>query len=279
MRLLVTGATGTVGGSVARALAATDHEVVALVRDPAKYDGPEGVEVVQGDLTNADSVRRALQGADRAFLNMAEDNGATFAQVAGQVGLGHVVLLSSFTVVTQIPLGDDNIVTARHRAGEAALTAAGVPSTFLRAAGFDYNFLMWTSALGEGVVRAPWLDVHLPVVDPDDIAASAAAVLLAESPAGGAYSITGPAALSVTDQTAIAAEVLGRDLRVESLDLDVAKAAAFPEGTPDLVVDSVFGTFGPEAATLPVSRDVEALTGHRAHTFAQWVDRNRAAFS
>lgn len=279
MRLLVTGATGTVGGSVARDLAGTDHDVVALVRDPAKYHAPAGVEVIQGDLTNADDVRRALQGADRAFLNMADDNGATFAEVAGQVGLGHVVLLSSFTAVTPIALGDDNIVTARHRAGEAALTAAGVPSTFLRPAGFDYNFLMWTSALGEGLVRAPWLDVKLPVVDPDDIAAAAAAVLVSESPAGGAYSITGPAALSVTDQTAIAGEVLGRDLRVEALDLAVAKAAAFPEGTPDVVVDSVFGTFGPEAAVLPVSGDVEALTGRPAHTFAQWVERNRAAFA
>lgn len=279
MKLLVTGATGTVGGSVARALATTDHEVVALVRDPAKYTAPDGVEVVQGDLTSADDVRRALQDVDRAFLNMADDNGDVFAEAAGKAGLGHVVLLSSFTAVTEIPLGDENIVTARHRAGEAALTAAGVPSTFLRPSGFDYNFLMWTSAIADGVVRAPWLDVKLPVVDPDDIAAAAVAVLLAEKPAGGAYSITGPAALSVTDQTAIAAEVLGRDLRVEALDLQVAKAASFPEGTPDFVVDSVFGTFGPEASVLPVSNDVEALTGRPANTFAQWVERNRAAFA
>ena len=279
MRLLITGATGTVGGAVARALAVTDHEVVALVRDPAHYEAPAGVEVVQGDLTSADDVRRALAGVDRAFLNMADDNGAAFAEVAGEIGLGHVVLLSSFTAVTQIPLGDNNIITARHRAGEAALKAAGVPATFLRASGFDYNFLMWAGALDDGVVRAPWLDVKLPVVDPDDIAAAAVAVLTAESPEGGAYSITGPEALSVTDQTAIAARVLGRELRTEAVDLAVAKAAAFPEGTPDFVIDSVFGTFGPEATVLPVSTDVETLTGRPAHGFAEWVERNRAAFA
>lgn len=130
MKLLVTGATGTVGGTIAQDLAATEHEVVALVRDPAKYDPPAGVAIVKGDLTNLDDVRRALAGVDRAFLNMADDNGVPFAEVAGQVRLGHVVLLSSFTAVTQLPLGDDNIVTARHRAGEAALTAAGVSSMF-----------------------------------------------------------------------------------------------------------------------------------------------------
>lgn len=279
MKILVTGATGTVGGSVARELAASDHQIVALVRDPATYDAPAGVEVVQGDLTVADDVRRALTGVDRAFLNMADDNGAVFAEVAGEVDLDHVVLLSSFSAVTELPLGDGNIVAARHRAGEEALTGAGVPATFLRASGFAYNFLWWTTDSADGVIRAPWLDVELPVVDPDDIAASAVAVLTAPTPEAGAYSITGPEPVSVTDQTAIAAEVLGRDLRAERLDLDVAKADAFPEGTPDVVVDSVFGTFGPEARVLPVSRDVEALTGRPPHTFAQWVQRNRDAIA
>lgn len=279
MRILVTGATGTVGGDVMTALAPTPHEIVALVRDPSKLDGPDNVEVVQGDLTNADDVRRALSGVDRAFLNMADDNGALFAQVAGETGLDHVVLLSSFTAVTPLPPGEDNIISARHRAGESALIAAGVPSTFLRASGFDYNFLMWTSEIGSGVVRAPWLDVALPVVDPRDIANSAIAVLLDEFPSGGAYSITGPARLTVSNQTGIAAEVLGRELEVEPLDLEVAKSSAFPEGTPSFVVDSVFGTFGPEASVLPVSSDVEKLTGRPAGTFAEWVERNRAAFA
>lgn len=279
MKLLVTGATGTVGGALVDLLADTDHEVVVLVRNPATFSGPAGVEVVQGDLTSSDDVRAALKGVDRAFLNMADDNGAVFAEVAGEVGLEHVVLLSSFTAVTDIALGEANIVTARHRAGESALMEAGVPSTFLRPSGFDYNFLMWAGEASQGVVRAPWLDVKLPVVDPVDIAASAAAVLTAASPAGGAYSITGPEQLSVSDQTAIAAEVLGRDLRVEAVELQAAKAAAFPEGTPDVVVDSVFGTFGPEAAVVPVSGDVEALTGRPAHTFGQWVERNKAVLS
>jgi hypothetical protein len=105
------------------------------------------------------------------------------------------------------------------------------------------------------------------------------AVLVAGSPAGGAYSITGPDALSVADQTAIAASVLGRELRAEQFDLQVAKSHAFPEGTPDSVVDSVFGTFGPEAAVVPVSGGVQAPTGRPARTFAQWVEWNRAAFA
>lgn len=279
MKILVTGATGTVGGGVIDQLSTSPHQVVALVRNPSAYDPPAGVEVVEGDLTVADDVRRASAGVDRAFLNMADDNGAVFAAVAGEEGLEHVVLLSSFSATADLPLGADNIVTARHRAGEQALTDAGVPATFLRASGFAYNFLMWTGDISDGVVRAPWLDVKLPVVDPADIAAAAVAILTADAPAGGAFSITGPEAISVSDQTAVAEQILGRGLRQEQIDLAVAKSNAFPAGTPEVVVDSVFGTFGPEASALPVSADVETLTGRPARSFAQWAERNKAAIS
>lgn len=137
MKILVTGATGTVGGHVARQLSGGDHQVVALVRDSTKADLPAVVELVQGDLTDAADVRAALQDVDRAFLNMADDNGAVFAAVAAEAGTGHVVLLSSFAAVTTLPSGTGNIISARHHSGEQALTDAGVPATFLRATGFD----------------------------------------------------------------------------------------------------------------------------------------------
>lgn len=282
MRILVTGATGTVGGLVLRHLATSagqqGHQLRALVRNPGTFAAPADVEVVRGDLTDADDVRAALGGVHRAFLNMADDNGAAFAAAAGQVGVAHVVLLSSFSTVVELARGDENTVTARHRAGEQALIGAGVPATFLRAAGFDDNFLMWASEAKNGVVRAPYLDVKLPVVDPADIAACAVAVLLADSPPGGAYSITGPQPLSVRDQTEIVSRVLGRPLAVEAIPEADAKAAAFPEGTPDVVTDSVFGTFGRAAAALPVSDDVEGLTGRPARTFEQWAGEHADAF-
>lgn len=278
MHILVTGATGTVGGQVATVLATSEHRITALVRDPSRYTAPDGVDVVRGDLTDADDVRGALTGVDRAFLTMADDDGSVFASVAGETGLRHAVLLSSFAAHLPLVLGEGNIVAARHRAGESALTEAGVPATFLRAAGFDYNVLMWTGAIRNSVVRAPFLDVPLPVIDPADIAACAAAVLLAEVPPTGPFSITGPQALSVRDQTAVLAQVLGRDLTLEQIPVAAAKAAAFPAGTPDVVVDSVFGTFSEEAAALPVSGGVELLTGSAPRTFQQWATRHVEAF-
>lgn len=278
MKLLVTGATGTVGGHVTRQLIGRGHDIRVLVRDRSRADFPAEVEVVEGDLTNAADVRRALDGVDRAFLNMADDNGATFATVAAEAGLGHVVLLSSFTAVTPLTNGDANIVTARHKAGEQALTDAGVPATFLRAAGFDYNILMWAGSVRDGVIRAPYLDVKLPVVHPADIAASATAVLLADTPQSGAFSITGPEKLSVQDQAAALSTLLGREVRVEQLTEEAAMAQSFPEGTPDFVMTSVLGTMSEPAAVLGISTDVQMLTGQAPRTFRDWASENLAAF-
>ncbi|WP_427015872.1 SDR family oxidoreductase [Pseudarthrobacter sp. P1] len=279
MKILVTGATGTVGASVAKQLLGRGHHIAALVRNPEAATLPEGIEVIKGDLTNHDDVRRALAGFDRAFINMAKDNGAVFAEAAAAAGLEHVVLLSSFTVSTPIPLGGSNVITARHRAGEKTPVEAGLPSTFLRCSGFNYNFLMWTSESARGVVRAPYLDAKLPVVHTEDIASSAVAVLLTEQPRGGAFSITGPQALSVRDQATIAGDVLGREFRVERINIDTANATAFAEGTPAIVRESALGAMGAEATALAVSGDVLALTGHPARTFTDWVATHQHAIA
>ncbi len=262
MKLLITGATGTVGGALIQHLAGTRHHLRALVRNPAKAQLPDGVEIVQGDLTNPGDLRRALDGVDRAFLNMADDNGEHFAAVAGQLGLGHVVLLSSFTVTVPLPLGEDNVVTARHRAGEQALHAAGVPATLLRPAGFYTSLLAWTSALADSVVGAPHLDV----------------ALLADAPPAAAFSITGPKALTVRDQTRILGEVLGRELRTEQITEQQAKDTALPAGTPDRVAASILATASPAAAALPVSGDVQQLTGRGPRTFQRWTTEHATAF-
>ncbi|HEY6542736.1 MAG TPA: SDR family NAD(P)-dependent oxidoreductase [Ktedonobacteraceae bacterium] len=69
MKYFVTGATGFVGSHVARRLVEKGHEVVVSVRTPSKARelAELGVTVTQGDVTDKESMRGAMQGVDGVF--------------------------------------------------------------------------------------------------------------------------------------------------------------------------------------------------------------------
>ncbi len=69
MKVLVTGGTGFIGGNLARRLVAQGHQVRALARPGSNTltIDSTGVEVVPGDILDADSVDRGLQGCQWVF--------------------------------------------------------------------------------------------------------------------------------------------------------------------------------------------------------------------
>jgi uncharacterized protein YbjT (DUF2867 family) len=107
MRVLVTGATGYIGGRLVPRLLEQGHTVRCLVRTPAKLrDVPwaSRVEVVQGDVTDADSVRTACEGIDvfyylvhslgtRGFDDLDRNAARTVASAAAATGVKRMVYL------------------------------------------------------------------------------------------------------------------------------------------------------------------------------------------
>jgi len=105
--ILVTGATGHQGGAVARELLARKHTVRAMTRKPdsdaAKALARQRAEVVKGDLNDAESLRRAVQGAWGVFAVQntweagvagEETQGKRIAELARQAGVQHYVYTS-----------------------------------------------------------------------------------------------------------------------------------------------------------------------------------------
>lgn len=105
--ILVTGATGTQGGAVARHLLAKGHAVRAMTRKPeaerARELAKAGAEVVHGDLDDSASLSGALDGVWGAFavqntweagVEGEEEQGKRFAEVAHKKGAKHYVYTS-----------------------------------------------------------------------------------------------------------------------------------------------------------------------------------------
>src|ERR1700756_5575423 len=102
MKVLVTGATGTVGGEVVKALLQRGVDVRALTRkQPKPGTFPGAVEIALGDLSDPVSVAEAIKGVDESFLlngNVADEStqALTAYGLAKKASLKHVTYLSVF---------------------------------------------------------------------------------------------------------------------------------------------------------------------------------------
>jgi len=69
MKYFITGATGFIGGRLVRQLREAGHEVIAVVRNPAKAQdlAQLGVTLHQGDVTEKESMRKPMTGVDGVF--------------------------------------------------------------------------------------------------------------------------------------------------------------------------------------------------------------------
>jgi uncharacterized protein YbjT (DUF2867 family) len=142
VRVLVIGATGYVGGRLVPRLLADGHEVRCLVRNPAKLqdvDWADEVEVVPGDATDPDAVRRAARDVDAAVHLVhsmdapgfdARDRRAAevLADAASASGVRRIVYLSGLQPAT----GTSAHLASRREVGEVFLDGA-VPAAVLQA--------------------------------------------------------------------------------------------------------------------------------------------------
>ncbi|MFD0318761.1 NAD(P)H-binding protein [Streptomyces flavalbus] len=279
--IVVTGATGNVGRSLVRTLAAAGAPVTATSRGIADADLPDGVRRLPADLTDVESLRPVLEGADALFLQ----NGGPSAQLldapgilgaAKAAGVERVVLLSSQGVTTRPESASHGGVA---RAIEDAVRQSGLDWTVLRPGGFASNAFAWAASVrAERTVAAPFADVGLPVVDPDDIAEVAAVALREDGHAGRSYELTGPAVITPRAQAAALGDALGEPVRFVELTREQARERLLAF-MPEPVAETTLTILGaPTPAERRLSPDTERVLGRPARAFADWARRYVAAF-
>lgn len=240
--ILVTGATGNVGGRAAEWLVAKGLPVRLLVRDPARKPQLPGAQVAVGDYADENAMARALRGVETMFVVSAkappgerERLHKQAFEAAKGANVRHVVYLS-----LQGAAPDSSYPYSRdHWRSERLLKDTGLPHTILRNGKYAEQIL---EMLGDdGVVRGPGDEGRVAWITREDSARMVAAIL--ESPPGGTIDVTGPEALTLDETMAILTSVVGRRLSYAEETQEIARGRALMKGEPEWRADLAAGAY------------------------------------
>lgn len=223
MRVLVTGASGFVGGRLAPALVEAGHEVRAMTRRPERYTGAG--TPVPGDVHDGASLVAAMEGCtaayylvhslgDAEFAERDAEAARTFAKAAAEAGVERIVYLGG--------LGDDADDLSEHlrsrREVERLLGEGGVPVTVLRAGiVVGHGGISWelTRQLVEhlpAMITPRWVRTRTQPIAVADVIRYLVGVLDAPGTTGRTFEIGGPEVLEYAEMLRRVAAIEGRTL-------------------------------------------------------------------
>ena len=280
-RVLVIGATGTVGSQVVSQLLAKRGSVRALVRNPSTACLPPQVELVRGDLTIPETLDPCFEGMDDVFLVWTAPPPAVTPAIERIAKHARRIVYLSAPIKTPHPLFQQpNPARTLNEQIERLLEASGLEWTFLRPGMFAANALSWWAPQirNGNVVRWPYLSTPTAPIDERDIARVAVLALCGDGHAGKDYVLTGPQSLTQFEQISIIGQVLGRGLRIEEISPDQApreQLSGIPPGAMKMLLGAWAAASGQPAF---VTSTVAELTGTPAQSFSGWVAAHSSAF-
>jgi uncharacterized protein YbjT (DUF2867 family) len=272
--LVVTGATGRLGGRVARRLAERDVPQRLLVRSPERAPRLSGATPVRASYDDHGAVVRGLAGAETVLMVSASESAdrlaqhRTFVDAAVEAGVRHLVYISFFGAAPDavFTLARDHFHTEEH------IRATGLAYTFLR--DNIYADFVPDLAGADGVIRGPAGQGRAAFVSQDDIADAATAILnRPDEHAGAVYDLTGPESLSLAEAAAVLSEVQGRRVTYHPETIEEAYASRASYGAPQWELDAWVSTYTAIAAGQleAVSDAVPRLAGRPATSVADVV--------
>lgn len=273
MTILVTGATGTIGRHITEQLAAQGHVVRALTRNAKSANLPDGVDVVEGDLTRPESIEPVLEGV--SAMHLISFNSADYAALATGREILTRAAAAGVKRVTVLTGQESELAVAE------AVAASGLQWTHVRP-GVDYmaNKLEWAKSIAAGEpVRAAFGGFRTALIHEADVASVIVAALTSDGHHGRTYAPTGPHIIGRAEAAKIIGEVTGE--RVEFVELSRGEAlekmltAGITEEAASFVLD--YEENQPETSTT-VTDVVERLTGRPPRTFEEWIREHADRF-
>jgi uncharacterized protein YbjT (DUF2867 family)/tryptophan-rich sensory protein len=223
--VLVTGATGYVGGVLVPALLDRGWRVRVLTRSRRGLEGKpwaHDVEAVEGDATSAQDCRRAMDGVDVAYYLLHSMDGKgdfmerdrsmarTFAQAASDAGVGRIVYLSGLHPEGRL----SDHLASRVEVGDIFL-AGPVPATVLQAGivlgdgSASFDMLRHLTERLPAVIAPRWLRNRIQPIAVDDVVHYLAGSAEMGPEVNRTFDIGGPEVLTYAEMMQRYAEIVG----------------------------------------------------------------------
>jgi uncharacterized protein YbjT (DUF2867 family) len=242
--ILLTGATGTAGSSIAKEFVEQRVPVRILVRDKTKarqFENIPTVEIVEGDMSAPNSLARALDGVDRALMISAPvmdmvDTQHRFIDASKAAGVRHVIKFSGLDARpdTTFPFG------LMHLEIEKYLEASGLAWTQLRPTGFMQEYLREApSIVKDGALYLALGDTRLNPIDVRDVAKVGFLLLRDGGHEGERIPMTGPEALTMADIAERISRATGRTVRYVPISAEQRRQALIAHGIPAPIADAL----------------------------------------
>lgn len=280
-KILVTGATGTIGKALVNSLQQKNVSFVAGVRntEQAKEKLGNNVEVVEFDFSNPATFERATEGVNKVFLlgpplvlNLDEVL-KPFIDFLKSKNILRVVYISALGLEKVKELPFHEIIIKK-------LEADGFELTVLKPTFFAQNFknYEWENITERGITFNVAGDGKTAFVDVNDIGAVAAHTLVEEGHSGKSYELTGPELLSYSDAAALLTEVLGKPIVYPNPTAEAYKGALAAAGAPAFIADYMIAVSSliKNRFVEVVSNDVEKITGKKPTALKEVLKRDFA---
>jgi NAD(P)H dehydrogenase (quinone) len=221
--ILVTGASGHVGGMALRCLSAMGCPVAAMARNPRKAEEtvPAGVPIRIANYDDVASLKISFEGVSSLLFVASDGDGrdvlrhhANVIDAAAATSIKQVIFMS----ILDIEETSQFYYTPVYRDAERRLTESGLSCTILRCGLYsDLLLSHWIEpARATGELWLPVGQARIAPVSRKDVAAAAASLTAAADRDGKVYELTGPKAYSFDEIADLANEVFGTRIRYVS---------------------------------------------------------------
>lgn len=275
-RILVVGASGTVGSELSRLLVAQGESVRKATSRP-----PSAPDQVQLDLVSRAGLDAAFDGIERAFLLAPPGHADQESLLAPLIDAATAHRLEKVVLMTA--MGADADENAPMRRAERRLEASGLPHHVIRPNWFMQNFnTFWLHGIQTaGQIFLPVGHAKGSFIDARDIAAVAARLLTSDAIPEREFDLTGPRALDHDEVAALLTQACGRTITFTDITPEAMLQGLLGAGLPAdyaAFLVQILGYFKAGHAERTTDA-VQRITGRAPRSFEQYAKDYRASWA